>query len=535
MVASTSLLIQLLLATTTFSKVIKLTTEKRPPSHRDLTHRDVVKRAEADFATGKLDKRDPFYEGLLNNRQQGGYFINMSIGTPPQPLSVILDTGSSDLWVMSTETDLCQSESLQESVGRECYGGLYDADASSTYELVGQDEFSIAYVDDSESSGDYITETIELSEGNTITGLQMGVSLSNTVGVGIMGIGYSENVAADTQYENIIDLMVKQGLIETRAYSLYLDAADATHGSILFGGIDTRKFIGDLSTLPLQPRRTGIIDSFTVALTGIAVGTPDDMDSLTTDQFAIPVLLDSGTTLTYLPDQLVENLVDLMGGYDDLIETGNIWVDCDLVENNPDFVISYQFGGPRGPTINVPLREVIFAIPDELQQYFNLPWTTTCYLGIHPSGNDPFYLLGDSFLRSAYVVYDLDNNQLAIANTNFESNEEDIVEITSGPLPAATGVAQQFTVTGEGTGAPGVIGTRTSGVRNPVNPTGTDDVGGGITRQTVTVTADGEASAETSEGAAGDSFYEKATTGLGLLVTMWTVAFVVLGTCLVLA
>lgn len=410
-----------------------------------------------------------------------------------------------------------------------------DRDESSTYELIGADEFQIAYVDDSESTGDYISDNVELSEGNVIEGLQMGISLSNTVGVGIMGIGYSANVAALEEYPNIIDLMQSQGLIETKAYSLYLDTRDATHGSILFGGIDTKKFIGDLSTLPLQPRRSGAIDSFTVALTGISVGTPDDMDPQTTEDFAIPVLLDSGTTLTYLPDRLVENLIDLMGGYDDLSETGNIWVDCELIPNNPDFVIAYQFGGPGGPTINVPLKEVIFDIPEELQQYFNLPWETTCYLGIHPSGDDPFYLLGDSFLRSAYVVYDLDNEQLAIAQTNFESEEEEIVEITSGPLPAATGVPQQFTVTGEATGAPGVIGTRTSGVRGTVKPTGTEEVGGGITRETVTVTSDDAPAESTSDSAAGDSLYEKATSGLGMLVTMWTVSFVILGTCLILA
>ena len=114
-----SLLLQLCLATSALGGVIKLSTEKRPPAGNDLVHRDVLKRRAAE-----LHARDPLLESLYNNRQQGGYFINISIGTPPQPLSVLLDTGSSDLWVMSTETDICKSRTLQQEVGRACYGGL---------------------------------------------------------------------------------------------------------------------------------------------------------------------------------------------------------------------------------------------------------------------------------------------------------------------------------------------------------------------------------------------------------------------------
>jgi hypothetical protein len=37
----------------------------------------------------------------------GFYFIEMGIGTPPQPVQLALDTGSSDMWVPFTNAPAC--------------------------------------------------------------------------------------------------------------------------------------------------------------------------------------------------------------------------------------------------------------------------------------------------------------------------------------------------------------------------------------------------------------------------------------------
>lgn len=66
-------------------------------------------------------------------------------------------------------------------------------------------------------------------------------------------------------------------------------------------------------------------------------------------------------------------------------------------------------------------------------------------------------ILGDSFLRSAYVVYDLINNQAAIAQTNFNATDSNIVTFaslgaqvpsaTSGPEATATDLASGVVTT----------------------------------------------------------------------------------------
>lgn len=56
-----------------------------------------------------------------------------------------------------------------------------------------------------------------------------------------------------------------------------------------------------------------------------------------------------------------------------------------------------------------------------------------CTLAVVP--HDPWYgdshwILGDTFLRSAYVVYDYSKNEISIAQTEFNSTKDHIVELT---------------------------------------------------------------------------------------------------------
>lgn len=56
----------------------------------------------------------------FNNISGGGYYAKFDVGTPPQELSFLLDTGSSDTWVNSDDTDLCNDPELQAQIGS-CY------------------------------------------------------------------------------------------------------------------------------------------------------------------------------------------------------------------------------------------------------------------------------------------------------------------------------------------------------------------------------------------------------------------------------
>lgn len=333
--------------------------------------------------------------------------------------------------------------------------------SSSTYSLVNTN-FDISYADGSATTGDYFTDVFALSGGHSISEQQMGLGLKTTVGTGIMGIGYDTDEAATTVYSSVIDNMVSQGLIATKAYSLWLNELTASTGSILFGGIDTAKYHGTLVAVPIEAGSFGVRNSFTVALSSISSTISGTNSTLSTT--VTPVILDSGTTLTYLPDSITESIFKAFNVQSD--ESGDAFIDCSYGTSS-DY-INYSFGGTGGPTISVPLSELVFdeGITGADFQSGQAPFSSTCLFGMASSGTTGTNLLGDTFLRSAYVVYDISLNQVALAQTNFDATGSSVTEISASAteIPLISGVASAATIAATGTQRGGVGIYRTTSV-----------------------------------------------------------------------
>ena len=389
----------------------------------------------------------------------------MTVGTPGQPFSVQLDTGSSDIWIPSADSNVCvEDEQACQALGQ------YDASASSSGVEVDPNGFQIQYEDNSAVEGDYINET--LSIGNTvIKDMRMGLATQATRPFGIMGIGYDadESIAATNPnaiYPNVIAQLKAQGFISTLAYSLWLNdlstysqlkdwtladnRVDSLTGSILFGGVDTAKYKGDLIVLPVQPTNGSYTD-FTVALSSVSVLDCSGAVQFSQTNLALPVILDSGTTDAYLPDSVLNPILGGVGVINDR-EYGPI-VPCD-VANSPA-TLSFVFGGSGGPTISVGIGEFVTPVYNEegYQPSFRDGAGPICSWGLMSSGTGPI-LFGDAFLRSAYVVYDLTNNQIGMAQTVFNTTDTHVVEISGSSIPGASTTASAVLATNTFSGIP---------------------------------------------------------------------------------
>jgi hypothetical protein len=108
--------------------------------------------------------------------------------------------------------------------------------------------------------------------------MQFGIIYNTTLQEGVSGVGYpgiegQVGNLGDQPYPNLPSLLVSQGYIESRAYSVYLnDEHNAAGGTLLFGGVDTEKYYGDLVAVPFVPvPNQTVIDQFYVKLEDVSV------------------------------------------------------------------------------------------------------------------------------------------------------------------------------------------------------------------------------------------------------------------------
>jgi hypothetical protein len=282
----------------------------------------------------KLQKRAGTIAVGLGNAQTL-YFVNTTVGTPGQAVQMQLDTGSSDVWMTDSTATFCQQNQYN------CQGGTFNPSRSSTYNPL-DTIFNITYVDGTGSTGNYFRDTIRVG-GSTITNQQLGLAVDTTIGTGIIGVGFAAdeavcNVAGPCpSYPTIVDNMVSQGLINSHAYSLWLDDYQASTGSILFGGIDNTRYIPPLITLPIErDEYSGTYSSFSVAFTGLTVTRPGQSTTLTPSGYTQQAILDSGTSLTLMPDDLFADLARQVGAtYNQ--QVGIYVADCSVANVNASF------------------------------------------------------------------------------------------------------------------------------------------------------------------------------------------------------
>ncbi|KAI8295392.1 Candidapepsin-8 [Colletotrichum sp. SAR 10_98] len=319
------------------------------------------------------------------------YLIELDIGTPGQDTKVALDTGSSELWVNPN----CQKAGSTQQAQSCRANGQYDPDNSRT-SVVYQNTGRIKY-GKGEVALQYVADNITLPGSDIdLSQVIFGYATDSVdLNRGILGLSFGEN-KNNTGYPTVVEEMKAQNVIESLTMGIALGTKDEPTGSglISFGGVDTKKFSGNLHSAPiLGPQNGESLWRYWVQLDSIALS-KSGSSKTTYSNSQFPVFFDTGATLSYFPSTVVDSLGSDLGGR--LDSSVNMYV----VPCSTSGTIDFTFGDF---TLQVPISEFIWEVSDN-----------ACVLGADKA-SDGSYLLGDSFLRSAYVVFDQETPALHFA------------------------------------------------------------------------------------------------------------------------
>lgn len=324
----------------------------------------------------------------LSNYLNAQYFAEISLGTPPQTFKVVMDTGSSNLWVPSTR---CSSIA--------CFlHAKYDASASSTYKENGT-TFEIHYgtgslegviSQDTMLIGDLKIKKQEFAESIKEPGLTFAFGKFD----GIMGLGYA-TIAVQHVVPPFYN-MLNQGLLDEPLFTFWLGDVNAGEGSpggeIVFGGIDDAHYSGKITYAPV--RRKGYWE---VELESVKFG--DETLELEDTGAAI----DTGTSLIALPTDIAEIINKEIGATKSW--NGQYTVDCAKIPSLPD--LTFTFAGQKYP---ITASDYILNVQGSCISSFT---------GFDiPAPIGPLWIIGDVFLRKYFTIYDLGKNAVGFADSN---------------------------------------------------------------------------------------------------------------------
>jgi hypothetical protein len=322
----------------------------------------------------------------LNNLMDVQYYGPISLGSPPQTFQVCFDTGSSNLWVPSTNcpksNEACQTHNS------------FTASRSTTYREDGRD-FHIEY-GSGKMSGYVSQETLHIA-GIVAPNVSFAEALvePGTDFVyaefdGILGLGFPELSVLNLQQSLYTQVFSRT---KKKMFAFWIGLKKNTHlgGVLMLGGYDKSFIEGPVVWVPITDPGYWQFD-----LDSVALGS-----SVHTLHHGTSAIADTGTSLIYGPMKEVEMIAEAMG-FEGANSFGEYIANCDNIGEYPD--LSFGFGGHT------------FSITSE--DYFMDLGKNECMLGLMGDPELTAYkqwIMGDVFLAKYVSIYDVENKKLGIA------------------------------------------------------------------------------------------------------------------------
>ncbi|XP_012518183.1 PREDICTED: pepsin A [Propithecus coquereli] len=318
----------------------------------------------------------------LENYLDTEYFGTIGIGTPTQDFTVVFDTGSSNLWVPSI---YCSSAACTDH-------NRFNPEDSSTYEATSQ-SISITYGTGS-MTGILGYDTVHvggISDTNQIFGLsesEPGSFLYYAPFDGILGLAYPSISAsgATPVFDNIWD----QGLVSEDLFSVFLSSDDKSGSVVIFGGIDSSYYTGELHWVPVSYEGYWQITVDSITMDGETIACSEGCQAI----------VDTGTSLLTGPTSAIANIQSYIGASED--SDGLMAVSCSSVDSLPKIIFTIN-------GVQYPLPASAYILEED-------GICTSGFEGMDVStSTGELWILGDVFIRQYYTVFDRANNRVGLA------------------------------------------------------------------------------------------------------------------------
>lgn len=390
---------------------------------------------------------------VINQKTDSSYLGSVAIGSPPQTFNLVLDTGSSDLWVASTECRSCDSQTP-----------AFDPTKSSTIEHSqtpdGRTTVTIRY-GSGQVAGQVATDTVSMG-GFTSTGQTLLVATQLSSGLldgdasGIIGLAFS--ALAATGSTPLWQTLLNANQLASPEMAFWLTREidnpnaqeDEFGGQFTLGGTNSSLFTGDIEFLPLvgsSSRQTfWLLTMSGATVQGQSVQIPGGADALSA--------IDTGTTLIGGPSDGVQAIYKAIPNSNALSGdmAGFFSYPC-----TTKIQVSLAFGGKSWPIDSDDMNLGPIGQGQCLGGIFDL----TQGSNVSPGAGNPSWVVGGTFLKNVYSVFRANPASVGFAQLSTNaggsgapsgngSPSSATFSATGAPLPSASGGSGS----GSGGGAP---------------------------------------------------------------------------------
>eukprot|EP00922_Rhytidocystis_sp_ex-Travisia-forbesii_P001099 GHVS01001564.1.p1 GENE.GHVS01001564.1~~GHVS01001564.1.p1 ORF type:complete len:582 (+),score=80.92 GHVS01001564.1:81-1826(+) len=326
----------------------------------------------------------------IQDYQNAQYYGVIGVGDNGMQFTVIFDTGSSNLWIPSTD---CSKSCGSHNKYNHTVSSSYKADGRPFDLQYGSGPVSGYLSRDSIVVGDVSVPQYTFGEVTDAKGLGLAYMMGKFDG--ILGLGWPK-LAIDG-VEPVFSAMVRLGLLPDSKFAFYLGQKDGEVGELVLGGYEEKHYIGTIKWVPLISETYWQVALDSMQIGGASVSKVGK------------AIVDSGTSFMAGPTEEVKALAATLGAKPFFLNPNQFTVSCSAISTLP--TIDFVIGGS------------VFALqPDQYVMKVSPIPLVPCLLAF--AGIDvspplgPLWILGDVFMRRYYSIFDYGGKQMGFALSN---------------------------------------------------------------------------------------------------------------------